>query len=339
MQHEITTPGPLLDTHGSLAQRGWMRSPLLQYRRTGIKASALRIKEWNYYCILTKDHGIALTVADNGYLGLYAINVFDFTNNTETTGVIIEPFTLGKLNLPESPLNGDTHVKHKKVRMHFEHREGKRILHFNMPGLSKNKGIHGEIVLRERNRDAMVIATPFPQNPNAFYYNYKMNCLAAEGQYTLGDRSYRFDPTNSFGVLDWGRGVWPYSDAWYWGNASGLVNGKPFGFNIGYGFGDTSAASENMLFYDGVAHKLEQVTFLFDKKDFLKPWKFSSSDKRFELDFVPAIDRYSNTNLWLLQSVQHQVFGYFSGTVILDDGASLHLDRLLGFAEYVLNKW
>ncbi len=26
---------------------------------------------------------------------------------------------------------------------------------------------------------------------------------------------------------------------------------SPFGWNIGYGFGDTSAATENVLFYDG----------------------------------------------------------------------------------------
>ncbi len=43
--------------------------------------------------------------------------------------------------------------------------------------------------------------------------------------------------------------------------ASGLVDGVPFGWNIGYGFGDTSAATENMLFYNGKAHKLHSVQF------------------------------------------------------------------------------
>ncbi|MEI3102134.1 MAG: DUF2804 family protein [Oscillospiraceae bacterium] len=62
-------------------------------------------------------------------------------------------------------------------------------------------------------------------------------------------------------MLDWGRGVWTYHNTWYWGSASYHVNGVPFGWNIGYGFGDTSAASENMLFYKGKAHKLSQVKF------------------------------------------------------------------------------
>ena len=38
-------------------------------------------------------------------------------------------------------------------------------------------------------------------------------------------------------------------------------------------------------------------------------------------------------------SDQHQVFGRFSGTVILDDGRKLEIRDLMGFAEKVRNKW
>ena len=41
-----------------------------------------------------------------------------------------------------------------------------------------------------------------------------------------------------------------------------IINPKnEIGFNIGYGFGDTSNATENMVFYNGKAHKLEDVKF------------------------------------------------------------------------------
>jgi hypothetical protein len=33
------------------------------------------------------------------------------------------------------------------------------------------------------------------------------------------------------------------------------------------------------------------------------------------------------------------VFGYFSGTAVLDDGKRLQIKDLLGFAEKVENKW
>lgn len=92
-------------------------------------------------------------------------------------------------------------------------------------------------------------------------------------------------------MLDWGRGVWTYHNTWYWGSTSGQVDGIPFGWNIGYGFGNTSAASENMLFYGGRAHKLSQVQFHIPmrdgREDYLRPWTFTSDDGRFEMDFVP----------------------------------------------------
>jgi hypothetical protein len=167
--------------------------------------------------------------------------------------------------------------------------------------------------------------------------------MRASGTVEIGDEKYTFDPAESFGVLDWGRGVWTYKNTWYWGSASGLVDGVDFGFNIGYGFGDTSAATENMLFYEGKAHKLSQVTFHIPmkdgKEDYLKPWTFTSDDGRFEMDFVPIIDRASNTDFKILGSDQHQVFGLFSGVAVLDDGTRLKVKDLIGFAEKVSNKW
>ena len=74
-----------------------------------------------------------------------------------------------------------------------------------------------------------------------------------------------------------------------------FYKGKPFGFNIGYGFGDTSKASENILFYDGVAHKLDDVTFHIPKDSYMSPWTITSSDGRFEMEFVPVLDRAART--------------------------------------------
>jgi len=108
---------------------------------------------------------------------------------------------------------------------------------------------------------------------------------------------------------------------------------------IGYGFGNTSAASENIIFYNGVGHKIDDVTFVIPEDDYLKPWKFTSSDGRFEMDFEPIIDRNSFTDMKLLVSEQHQVFGRMTGTMILDDGTKVELKDFLCFAEKVHNKY
>jgi hypothetical protein len=119
-----------------------------------------------------------------------------------------------------------------------------------------------------------------------------------------------------------------------------LVDGRRFGFNIGYGFGETSAASENMLFVDGRAHKLDQVVFhMPDGVPDAGNWRFSSNDGRFELDFAPAVNRWAKVDAELVKTEQDQVFGWFSGRVVLDDGTAMAVRDLPGFAEKVWNRW
>lgn len=204
--------------------------------------------------------------------------------------------------------------------------------------------IDGSVTLTKPPKDSMVIATPFAGHPRAFYYNQKLVGMRASGEVTFRERQYRFDPTDSFAILDWGRGVWTFDNTWYWSSAAGEIGGKVFGFNLGYGFGDTSAATENMLFYDGMAHKLDQVTFQIPQKgngedDYMTPWRFTSNDGRFEALFEPVLDRSAMTKVGPLCSDQHQVFGTFTGSAVLDDGTRISMDRFFGFAEKVRNKW
>ena len=116
-----------------------------------------------------------------------------------------------------------------------------------------------DILLYDEPQDSMVIGTPFAEDKKAFYYNQKIVGMRAKGTVKIGAEEYVFDPAESFGLLDWGRGVWTRDNTWYWGAGHGMVDGHVIGFNIGYGFGDTSAASENMIFVDGVAHKFDKI--------------------------------------------------------------------------------
>lgn len=338
MQHEITQRGPLLDANGNLREPGWARSMLLDYRRAAVKAGKLRIKEWDYYIVTNDSFGVALTIADNSYMGLISASVLDFEKPWERTATVLTAFPLGKFKLPETSAAGDTLYGGKRVQMAFRALPGGRRLSCRFERFHGADALALELTLAQPPMDTMVIATPF-HAPRAFYYNQKINCMPASGAMTLGSRRFTFSPETSFATLDWGRGVWTYDNTWYWGNGNGVVNGKPFGFNIGYGFGDTSAASENLLVYGGVAHKLSEVRFNIPEDSFLKPWTFASDDGRFEMDFVPVIDRAARTSALVIESDQHQVFGHFTGRAVLDDGTALELKDFLGFAEKVRNRY
>lgn len=342
-QHRIAEPGPLLTEAGALREAGYATSLLLDYRRDAVRAGRLRLKEWDYYLVMNDRHALALTIADNGYMGLVSASLLDFTKPWQQTTSRMTLMPLGRTNLSPSSARGSVAVQGKDYAMSFANEDGVRTLKVRMDRFAEGKPLHGEVRLTGEPADSMVIATPFAARPRAFYYNQKINCMRAEGEVRFDGRTYAFDPTGAFGTLDWGRGVWTYENTWYWASANGLIGGVPFGMNLGYGFGDTSAASENMLFYDGRAHKLDQVDFGLPGKDgrddYLAPWRFRSNDGRLTLDFVPILDRAARTAAGPLLSDQHQVFGRFAGVVVLDDGTELAVENLLGFAEKVHNKW
>ena len=343
MQHEIINRHPLLDENGHLIEVGYAKSLILDYDRKAIKANGLRIKEWDYYLVYNDDFAVALTIDDNSYMALDSISLINFKERWEITKSPMKFMTLGKRNFPGSSKSGDLRVSGKDYGIEFINEGNKRILNFRMDNFKDDKRIEGSITLDCPDSESMVIVTPYKESKVHFYYNQKINCMPASGKVYLGDEEYVFDSSNSFGTLDWGRGVWTYKNTWYWGSGSGIVDGHLFGFNIGYGFGDTSKASENMLFYDNKAHKLSEVKFnipLKDgKDDYMSDWTFTSDDGRFEMDFKPVIDRASNTDFVILGSNQHQVFGKFTGTCILDNGEKIHIKDFMGFAEKVSNKW
>ena len=343
MQYEIKEAIPLLDEQGNLIQAGYAKRLLPVYDRSKVKGGIMRLKEWDYYYIGNDKFGVALTIADNSYMGLDSISFLSFEDEPwEITMSPMRILTMGKTGLPATSAAGVSQIQGKGYELKFVVDEGKRVLTAHMDNFKDGEAININITLSKEPEESVVICTPFEKKAH-FYYNQKINCMRAEGTVKIGDETYVFEPDSAFGVLDWGRGVWTYHNTWYWGSASGLVDGVDFGFNIGYGFGDTSAATENMLFYNGKAHKISQVKFEIPmkagKEDYMKPWKFTSDDGRFEMDFVPIIDRASCTDFKLLKSDQHQVFGRFSGKAILDDGAVVKVSDLMGFAEKVENKW
>ena len=337
--HEVTKVQPLLKSDGSLTELGWAKQQFWQYDRTKIKAPRFRIKEWDYYLVLNEDFAGAFTISDDGYIGLQSVSLLNFKEGWEHTQTILNPFPMGKFHLPQSSDAGDTVYKDKRLHMEFQVRDGKRWIGCQFKNFYRGKPFSCSIVLEQPKMDTMVIATPWKEKKTAFYYNQKINCMPASGTMTFDGKTYTFSKETDFGTLDWGRGVWTYDNRWYWGSGNTMLNGKPFGFNIGYGFGDTSAASENMLFYDGTAHKLDDVTFHIPEDSYMKPWTFSSSDGRFEMDFVPVIDRAARTAAVIIETDQHQVFGRMSGRAVLDDGTVLKMRDVMCFAEDVHNRY
>ncbi|MFA6830215.1 MAG: DUF2804 domain-containing protein [Bacilli bacterium] len=344
MQKEITQKGPLLNEDGSLVEAGYAKSLIKDYDRKKIKAKKSRIKEWDYYLIYNADFAIALTIDDNSYMGMTSVSLLDFKTVKEHTNSLITFFTNGKTMLPASSKEGDLLVENKNIRISFNHIYNGRKLFLYMPSYLNGKPLEINVTLTDEPQESIVVMTPFKEKKTAFYYNQKIVGFKADGYILFDGKKTEFDEKDTRALLDWGRGVWTYKNTWYWSSGCFRAKNHEIGFNLGYGFGDLTNASENMVIVDGVVHKLDRVSFNIPqnekgKDEFLKDWSFTSNDEKINLTFHPILDRHSDTNILILRSLQHQVFGYFSGYFILETGEKITFEKKMAFAEKVYNKW
>lgn len=333
--------GQLLDSHGNLKECGFSYSLIRDYNRKDIRGLKTRIKEWDYYAFLGPDFGIALTIDDNSYMSLVSVSFLDFKYNKYITQSKIQFFSFGKVGFPSTSDQGDIKFSGKGFDFKFLNDGVERRLICSFDNFTKHSNFKCDLKVTRTNNKSMVIATPFKKDRH-FYYNQKINNLLCNGTFSIGERKYIL--TDALGVLDWGRGVWTYNNTWYWSSCSYKdKEGNYKGFNLGYGFGDTSAASENMVFVNKEAYKLNDVQFLIPRDEkgnykYLEPWKIVSEKKDIDLTFTPLLDRVDNTNLLVLCSLQHQVFGKFNGEIKYKKKSIKFVDAL-GFAERVINKW
>jgi hypothetical protein len=342
-QIELARLAPLLKSDGTLAQVGWSRQPLLDCNLEDTRFYSLRslqwfrIKRWDYYGLTTPDHFFSATLADLGYAGQVFIYLIDFATGKYHEATLTLPFSRG-IALPRNSTEGDSTFDNGQVRLAFRHEPDARHISVVWPQFAGND-LTADVTLRLKpDHESMTIVIPIGQK--RFYYNRKINCLPAAGYLTWGDQRFDFQPHTALGNLDWGRGVWEYRSFWVWASASGfLTDGRTVGLNLGFGFGDTSEATENALILDGRIHKLGQVDFQYSSQNFKQPWKMSSPDGRLNLEFTPFMERVAKTNLLLIASEVHQMFGRYRGTVRADDGEEIHLDDVIGWAEEHHARW
>ena len=191
MQHEITSRAPLLDAAGNLREAGYAKRLLPVYDRAAIRAGAARIKEWDYYLVANDHYAVALTIDDNGYMGLDSISFLHFDERWEKTKSPMRAFPMGRTGLPASSAAGDTVINRKHYALSFRHEEGARVLTFHMEDFLDGLPVSGRIRLTDEPEESMVICTPF-EKPGHFYYNQKINCMRASGSVLVSGREYVF---------------------------------------------------------------------------------------------------------------------------------------------------
>lgn len=350
MQNEITSPGTLLRPNGELAQIGWSRQPLLDCNLEAAHFYALRflqrfrIKRWDYYAIFTPQRFFSATIADLGYAGNVFVYTLDFSSRALHEEGLVIPLGRG-ITLPRNSTEGESRFENKNLRLVFRALPTERQVFVEWPGFDGGRGVRADLrLLCPPDHESMTIVIPIGgtvgKPARRFYYNRKINCLPVEGELTYGDIHETLTPSTTLGSLDWGRGVWEYRSFWNWASASAfLPDGRRIGLNLGQGFGDLSQATENAIILDGKIHKLETVHWNYSPQDYLQPWHFRDDQGRLEVTLQPFKDRTAITNLGVISSEVHQLFGRYYGRLVTDQGETIELPGIIGFAEEHRARW
>lgn len=311
---------------------GYSKHPLIIYDKENLKRKH-RLKEWNFYQILTDDYCLQLNIADIKYASLITVDLFNLHtkerysfNQTEILKKIV---TLD--NNPE--VDSNIYYSNTDKLISFEVKDNKRFLRFEGKNNKYFKYKVDLILTSPIYCDSMNIITPFKNKKNHFYLNYKNNNFIAVGKVEINDLSIDI---NGYGLLDWGRGVWPYRNNWIWGSFTKKINNDLIGLNIGYGFGDISRASENMLFVNGICYKLGYLDVKITSYN--EAYVISDNLNQVSLKMRPIHDNYTCTNFKIVKMECHQVFGFLSGKIIIQNNEVV-FDNVLGFIEKCNNRW
>ena len=342
-QNELTTQGVLLNEKGRLNQVGWARKQILDCNLEKVNFYAIkslqkyRVKVWDYYAVFTPKGFLGLTLSNLGYAGMMQVYTVDFVTNEYYEMSEIVPFGKNAF-LARNSTEGMSSFSNEKLSMKFEKTEGKRILDVSWKRFKDEQDLDVHLELIEADFESMVITIPI--GDKRFYFNTKTNCMPAEGTIQLGEVVEKVKADESMAQLDWGRGIWAYSSFWNWASTSQyLPDGRRFGLNLGEGFGNTEAATEDCVIIDNHVHKLGKVHWEYDSDDYMNPWRFYDDEGRLDITLTPFKERNAASHLLVIDSVVHQMFGHYSGKVVLDDGEVLEIKDVLGFAEEHSARW
>lgn len=340
MQREITSRQTLLDKKGELIYPGYARTMLFDYDRESVKAGPFSLKEWDFYQVVSGDYVLQLTIGHVSYIASFSAMLFSIKTGEKKSFTRMKPLPLRGMNMPLNPEKPNSiRVSGKDYDMSFETRGHERLLSLHAKDKALGR-VDIDIALENiPDNEKLVIATPFFKK-RQFYLNYKEHYYGVSGSAKMGDMS--IEPgAGDTALLDWGRGVWPFSNEWFWGNGCAFngESGGKFGFNIGWGFGDLQYASENMFFWEGKAYKLGKLIVERDENDYMKPWKFRDEGGMFDFTMTPVYDRFTQTKLLFIDTHCHQIFGKYNGTATLPGGEKIEVRDMTAFCEHAENRW
>lgn len=342
-EREITDPVDLCTPDGRALNplaKGWSRTPRHRANLQGVWG---RTKRWDYWAILAGDLAVSITYGDVDYLGTVSVWWADLRLGTSGGREVTAPLARG-LALPDVPGSEPLRFrsKHLDVDLVDDERGTTLTARWDEPDGTSGQ-LHARVDLPDGHESVNVV---IPWSERRFQFTSKHQARPAHGLLRVGldERPFGMsDETPAWGVLDVGRGRWPYATRWNWGGGAGLatddetVVGLQFGarWTVGTGF------TENGVIVDGRVSKIgAELRWDYDWDHPLRPWRVHHPDGSLDVTLAPVHDRHTKVEALVLGTEVHQVFGTWTGHVTDDDtGRRIAVAGIPGFAEESRSRW
>jgi len=353
---EITHPVDLCAPDGKRlnpAARGWSRQVL---HTANLRGRWGRTKRWDYWAILAGDWSIAVVYADVDYLGIAEVWWCHLPTG-ETGGRAANVPGARGISLPDLPGSAPLRYQSSKIELALtDDGDGTTIAGWWKEEDGTRSSLNARVDLPAGHESLNVV---IPWSDRQFQYTSKHQARPAHGTLEVGDHVVHFGSTaasaavdaevehevhqvdEAWGVLDVGRGRWPYETRWNWGGGAGRSSeGAVVGIQIGAKWTEGTGFTENGVIVDGVLTKIgEELTWDYEWDQPLRTWRVHHPDGSFDLTLTPTYDKHTQVKAVVMGTEVHQVFGTWSGHVTTDGGEVHHLDGAQGFAEESRSRW
>ena len=346
-EREITEPTDLCTPDGRRLNpeaRGFARRPLL---RANLDGRWGRTKRWDYWAILAGDLVVSCTYADVDYLGIAEVWWADLATG-RTGGRGANPPLARGIELPERPGTAPLRYAAGKVMLDLDD-DADGTTHLTAAWVERDgtPARLDAVVDWPAGHESMDVVIPW--SDETFQYTSKHQARPARGRLLLGDAERWFGGTDhdgdageAWGVLDVGRGRWPYRTNWNWGGGAGRsVDGEHVvGLQLGGKWTEGTGFTENGVIVDGRLTKVgDELTWDYSWDEPLQPWHVTAPDGSIDVTLAPRHDKHTRIEAGVMGMEVHQVFGHWTGTVRTDDGLEVAVEGIQGFAEESRSRW
>jgi hypothetical protein len=287
---------------------------------------------WNW---ISPDFVFSTTLADIDYASFCSVSFTDFKTKENLSHM---SFTLPhRLEMPEQ-VEKSVRFEGRDMEYSNVHHDGGMKVDFSGRTKKGEKILADFLVRNPEGHESLDIVVPW--SSERFQMNSKHNTLPCEGQVTVGSRHYVMDPAECHGVLDFGRGMWPYRSFWNWGVCTGVQGGDLIGVNMGAKWTTGTGANENGICFNGRLYKvMEDLHWSYDPSDWMKPWHVRSEHSdAIDMALHPIMVNSSQLNLGIVRTGGACPFGHWSGTIRFD-GTTVEIDGLIGWVEEFAHWW